>query len=149
MKKNQVLFYLSLAVTSLVLYLLFTGSSVLLFKITESPYLPAGTPITWLGLIGFTAVFLFGFSRLKTTNSKALKFCYTLFRIAFILAVLWLPLSIGLSGNLSNSFGEKLSFQGGQMAMKIFWINSYTPVLLPLTASIFYLIIKLIIKLRT
>ncbi len=148
MRKYPILFYLSLAATILVLYLLFTGSSVLLFQIIESPYLPAGTPLTWLGLLSFTTAFLLGFSGLKSANSKAIKFCYMLFKIAFIMAILWLPISIGLSGNLSNSFGEKTAFQGGQLAMKIFWVNSYLPVVLPLISTLLYLIIKLIKKFK-
>ncbi|WP_445384066.1 hypothetical protein ACT6NV_08560 [Robiginitalea sp. IMCC44478] len=42
-----------------------------------------------------------------------------------VLAVLWVPLCALLAGNLTNTFSEKASFQGGQLAAQLFWIYSY------------------------
>jgi hypothetical protein len=43
------------------------------------------------------------------------------------------PVSYLLAGNLSFSFSEKATFQGGQAAMRWFWRYSYGLAVLPLT----------------
>ncbi|MDX1315189.1 MAG: hypothetical protein R3356_06780, partial [Eudoraea sp.] len=61
-----------------------------------------------------------------------------LLKILIILAVFWIPISYLLAGNLSNTFTEKAEFQGGQLAMKIFWFNSYFTVAAPIVLSLFF-----------
>ena len=46
-------------------------------------------------------------------------------KIMILLGILWVPISYLLAGNLSFSFSEKETFQGGQDAMRWFWRLSY------------------------
>jgi len=67
-------------------------------------------------------------------------------KIILVLAVLWMPLSYILSGNLSFTFSNKESFQGGQLAMKLFWYLSYGIGLSTLVILLLYWISLLFIK---
>jgi hypothetical protein len=46
-------------------------------------------------------------------------------KVAIGLAVLWVPISFALAGNISFNFSTKPGFQGGQEAMRIFWGYTY------------------------
>ena len=137
MKKRKIGFIVSLIIFVLSLYLLVTGSSVLMISLSESSNIPLGTFTTWLGMIALPFLFYFTMKRLREPESKTDRVFALLLKILIILAVLWIPISYLLSGNMSNTFTEKAEFQGGQLAMKIFWFNSYFTVAAPIVLAMF------------
>ena len=144
MEKRKIALLVSLIIFGFSLYLLVTGSSILLLSLSDSSYIPLGTFTTWFGMIALPLLFYFsirGFREPQTTIEKVFAL---LLKILIILAVLWMPISYLLAGNLSNTFTEKAEFQGGQLAMKIFWYFSYSVVAAPLILILFYGIFTMI-----
>lgn len=123
-KRN--LFWFFLVVTFAVLFLLLTGSSILLLAIDNNNTVPLGSFITWAGMISLPAAVYYGIGKLRNPTGIFLKILSVLLKIIMILGLLWLPVSYLLSGNWAFLFSEKETFQGGQEAMKLFWILSYT-----------------------
>ena len=136
---NSKLFFSIALVTFLgVLFLLITGSPVLTYAVDSSGKIPSGTPVTWLGLISFPALILLGVSSIKHPGDKFYVFLKRLLILTFILAILWVPVCYLLAGNLSFTFSERAEFQGGQSAMKLFWIYTYSIPALSLTVLILH-----------
>lgn len=125
MKKSQLGFYGSLVVLLLALALLTTGSSVLNIALDKDDTVPLGTFITWAGIISLPLSIYLGISEMKNPSTKLNRFLSVLLKISLGLAVLWVPISYALAGNISFSFAERELFQGGQSAMKWFWRLSY------------------------
>ena len=138
MSKRSLGLLVSLIIFGLSLYLLVTGSSVLLISLSNSSNIPLGTFITGLGMIALPFVFFFSIKGFRKPQSKTEKVFALLLKILIALAVLWIPISYLLAGNISNTFTEKTEFQGGQLAMKIFWFNSYFTAAAPLVLGIVY-----------
>jgi len=59
-----------------------------------------------------------------------------------LLAILWVPISYLLAGNIAFTFTESITFQGGQQAMKLFWYFIYFLSLGPLFIVSIYGIFK-------
>ena len=131
MNKNLKLAF-CLFIVTLTFTLLITGSPILTSSTPGFDHIPLGTFITWAGMIALPYSILFAIDWKKPTQSNFLKLLYRLLQLTIILAILWVPISYLLSGNLSFSFSEKSTFQGGQKAMKLFWTNSYVIVASPL-----------------
>ncbi len=125
MNKRQIWFYGSLLVTLVTLVLLMTGSPVLTISLNDSNTIPLGTFITWAGMISLPLAIYWGVRPLRKPAGTVVRFISVLLKISLILAILWVPISYLLAGNLSFSFSEKATFQGGQTAMKWFWRYSY------------------------
>jgi len=143
------LFLLSLFVLMVSAALLISGSAVLTYPLSESLGLPWGTIITWLGMIALPAAIYFGLRRIFTSSSNLDRAMHVSLRVFMLLAVLWLPLSFLLSGNLSFSFANKPGFQGGQLAMRIFWYYNIFVVAGPLALLLVYGILRLFSGKRT
>ncbi len=130
MTTRRLLFILALIVFIVTLVLLITGSKLLLISLSSTQNIPSGTFITWLGLIALPASILLGVNRLYMPKTRLDRLFSKLLLLPLVLAILWVPISYLLAGNLSNTFSEKAVFQGGQDAMKLFWIFTYSiPVL--------------------
>lgn len=112
--------------------LLITGSPILTKALSEKPYLPWGTLITWAGLFSLPMSMLLGFRKLYAPDSNWSRYLSCAIKGSIVLAALWVPVSYLLAGNLSFSFSEKVGFQGGQAAMRIFWIYCAAMVIVPL-----------------
>lgn len=125
MKKSQMGFYGSLGTMFLTLALLTTGSSVLNMALDKDDSIPLGTFITWAGIISLPLSIYLGIPEMRNPTTKLNRFLSVLLKISMGLAVLWVPLSYLLAGNISFSFAEREHFQGGQSAMKWFWRLSY------------------------
>lgn len=54
------------------------------------------------------------------------------------LSILWAPISYLLAGNFSFTFSGTEDLQGGQEAMKIFWVFSYSIVIGTLLIFVLY-----------
>ena len=131
MKRPKFLIFLFLIIFLTVAILLISGSPVLTYSIGDKFIIPLGTPITWIGLLSFPILLFLSIKKIQTPNTKWYKTLRIILLINLILAFLWVPICFLLSGNISFTFSEKEQFQGGQLAMKIFWIFSYSLVIAP------------------
>jgi len=112
-------------VTFFTITLLVTGSSLLMIALDDDHSIPLGTFITWAGMIALPLSIYWGIKELRKPSSKLNRFLSGLLKIIIILGILWVPISYLLAGNLSFSFSEKVTFHGGQDAMRWFWRLSY------------------------
>jgi hypothetical protein len=138
MPVRKLLFITALLVIAICAYLLITGSPLLLRSLADDIYVPLGTFITWIGLIALPLSIYIGVDRLYSPRKKNDRYISKMLILFIILCSLWMPVYYGLAGNISFSFSEKTTFQGGQTAMKIFWIFTYTLVAGPLILLIVY-----------
>ena len=125
MNRRKIWFLSSLIVTFFTITLLVTGSSLLMIALDDDNSIPLGTFITWAGMIALPLSIYWGIKELRKPSSKLNRFLSGLLKIIIILGILWVPISYLLAGNLSFSFSEKVTFQGGQDAMRWFWRLSY------------------------
>ena len=108
-----------------IIILLAAGSSLLTIALDKDESIPVGTLMTWMGMISLPLTIYWGIKELRKPSSKLNSILSGLLKIIITLGILWVPLSYLLAGNLSFSFSEKETFQGGQDAMKWFWRLSY------------------------
>ena len=125
MNKSKFYFYSALLVAIATLVLLFTGSSLLTLSLNSANTIPLGTFITWAGIIALPMSIYWGVKELRTPTTGINKILAICLKICIVLAILWVPIAYLLAGNLSFSFTEKATFQGGQAAMRWFWRLSY------------------------
>ena len=148
MTKPSLYFFACLLIFILVLTLLMTGSSILTVPMYEGSSIPMGTPITWMGLIALPLTIYFGVGEIRNPKKRH-KLFNQLLKFFVGLAVLWVPISYLLAGNLSFSFsGTATGFQGGQLAMKLFWGYTYGIAILPVLLLIIHWFLKLINTIR-
>lgn len=138
MKNRKIWLFISLIVTLLVIILLITGSKVLTISLDENDTIPLGTFITWIGLISLPLAVLLSIKELRIPTRTFNSILSRLLKTILILAILWVPISYLLAGNISFTFGEKTSFQGGQIAMKWFWRLCYTIAVGPILILVMY-----------
>ncbi|MUP41969.1 hypothetical protein [Christiangramia aestuarii] len=140
MKKDRILFFLFLLIFLVSATLLISGSSILVVSLLD---VPAGTPITWLGLISLASMVYLGIRAIRHPETGIYKILNWILKLNILLAILWVPICYFLAGNLSFNFSEKATFQGGQLAMRIFWIFTYSLVATPLLLILFHYMISL------
>ena len=133
-----------MALFMITIFLLVTGSPLLMVAVWDSPYLPLGNLITWAGLISFPLSIFYGTPSLRKPSGNIVKWLSAWLKAMIILSLLWFPLSALLAGNLSNSFGQSSSFQGGQTAMRLFWIYSFGVPISTLIIWVCFGILKLV-----
>lgn len=138
MKKRKIWLVSIVLIFILASYLLITGSPILTISLSENPYFPLGNLTTWLGMIALPLTFYFGIKRLREPQTKTERYFTLVLKVFIGLAILWVPISYLLAGNLSNSFSNTPGFQGGQSAMRLFWMNTYITVAAPLLLGIIY-----------
>ncbi|WP_157243295.1 hypothetical protein [Olleya marilimosa] len=125
MNRRKIWFFSSLIVTFSAIIFLVTGSSLLMIALDDANSIPLGTFITWAGMIALPLSGYWGIKELRKPSEKLNRILSGFIKIIIILGILWVPVSYLLAGNLSFSFSEKETFQGGQDAMKWFWRLSY------------------------
>ncbi len=118
-------FYSALFLTLSVIILLITGSPLLTTALDRDNSVPFGTFITWVGMISLPLTIYWGIKALRKPSNQLNRFLSGFLKIILLLGILWVPISYLLAGNLSFSFSEKETFQGGQEAMRWFWRLSY------------------------
>lgn len=138
MKNRKIWFVASLLILIAASYLLITGSPLLVRPIVSGSKIPMGTFITGLGFLSLPSAIYLGTKRFHPPVTSMHQNFALLFKILIVLALLWIPVSYLLAGNLSFTFSEKATFQGGQTAMKIFWYNSGGLVVLPIILWMVY-----------
>ena len=146
MHNKKILFILSLIILIVSAFLLISGSPLLVKPLTENSSIPMGTFITWFGMIALPLSIYLGINKLQQAANKRDQYFALLFKVLIVLAVLWVPISYALAGNLSFTFSEKATFQGGQSAMKIFWSFNIFLVIAPLTLWIVYGLLSFLYK---
>jgi hypothetical protein len=149
MNKRKIYFYSALILTLSVITLLVTGSSLLTIVLNKDESIPVGTLTTWIGMISLPLTIYCGIKELRKPSRKLNRILSGLLKITIILGILWVPISYLLAGNLSFSFSEKETFQGGQNAMKWFWRLSYGIGIGAISTIIIYWISLLFIKDKT
>ena len=149
MNKRKIYFYSALILTLSVVILLVTGSSLLTIALNSDETIPFGTLITWTGMISLPLTIYWGTKELRKPSSKLNRFLSGFLKIVIALGILWVPISFLLAGNLSFSFSEKETFQGGQDAMRWFWRLSYGIGIGPILTITTYWISLLFIKDKT
>lgn len=125
MNRRKIYFYSALILTLSTIILLLIGSSLLTLALDRDKSIPLGTLITWTGMISLPLTIYWGIKEMRKPSGKFNKFLSGFLKIIIISGMLWAPISYLLAGNLSFSFSEKETFQGGQTAMRWFWILSY------------------------
>ena len=121
MTKRNIWFYGSLLVLITGAYFLLSGSPVLNIALDDAGAVPLGTFITWAGLIALPMAIYWGTARLRKPVNVLNRILSGVLKLILILAVLWVPISYLLAGNIAFNFSETATFRGGQLAMKIFW----------------------------
>jgi hypothetical protein len=125
MHRRKVLFYCSLSVALSAIFLLATGSSLLTLPIGKQVVVPLGNLITWAGIIALPLSAYWGIGALRTPTKRLNSILGGALKALIILAICWFPISFLLAGNLSFNFAGIPSFQGGPIAMRLFWVLSY------------------------
>lgn len=146
MKHSKLWFMISLIVFIGTGFLLLTGSSVLTISLSRSTNIPLGTFTTWAGIASLPLALYFGIRKLREPTSIKDRFLAYILKILIGLAILWMPICYLLAGNISFSFTEKAEFQGGQLAMQIFWYFSYFVAAGPIILFLIYGITSLFKK---
>ncbi len=140
-RKTWLLLAVLIAISSCLL--LITGSSLLTLPVDSSNSVPLGTFITWAGLIAFPMSFYLGVKEFRKPTGKFNMLLSLSLKFILLLALLWVPISYLLAGNLSFSFTEKATFQGGQLAMRWFWLFTYGIFVVPIVIYLLYQISRL------
>ncbi|MDG1572777.1 hypothetical protein OZ410_10660 [Robiginitalea sp. M366] len=132
----------------LFLLMLLLRPGIFIHALVEEPFIPLGNLLFWLAFIAFP-IFLDAASFSFRQPAAAWdKWIAKGFRIAVVLAVLWWPVSYGLSGNFANTFSPGPSFVGSERAAGIFWAYSYAMVLLPVALWLLRMLLALLGKPR-
>ena len=149
MNRRKIYFYCALILTLITFILLATGSSLLTMALDRDKSIPLGNLITWTGMISLPLSIYWGVKELRKPTSKLNRILSRVLKMIIILGILWAPISYLLAGNLSFSFSEKESFQGGQAAMLWFWRLSYGIGIGAILTLIIYWISLLFIEKKT
>lgn len=76
-------------------------------------------------MISLPLTIYWGIKELRKPTNGLNRILSGFLKVIIVLGILWVPISYLLAGNLSFSFSEKETFQGGQDAMRWFWRLSY------------------------
>lgn len=146
MDKRRIWLLGSILVCTAGIILLVTGSSLLTTPLDKNNTIPLGTFITWAGLISLPLSIYWGIKKLRLPKNRFYFYLSMILKLTVILAVLWVPICYLLAGNISYTFTEKETFQGGQLAMKWFWGFTYSIVIIPILILIIHLVYSTIKK---
>ncbi len=149
LNRRKVYFFIALIATLSTTLLLVMGSPLLTVALDSDNSIPLGTLITWIGMISLPSAVYFGIKELRNPTGKLYRILSVFLKIIIVLGILWVPLSYALAGNLSFSFSEKETFQGGQTAMRWFWRLSYGIAIGSILVLVVYWISLLFIKRKT
>ena len=147
--RRKIYFYSALILALITIVLLVTGSTFLTIALDSDKSIPLGTLITWIGMISLPLAIYWGVKELRKPTRKLNRILSGVLKMIIILGILWVPISYLLAGNLSFSFSEKESFQGGQAAMLWFWRLSYGIGIGAILTLIIYWISLLFIEKKT
>ncbi|NNK88592.1 MAG: hypothetical protein HKO90_09940 [Flavobacteriaceae bacterium] len=112
--------------------ILLTGSSLLTYELINKPRVPAGTLISWLGLIALPSSFFYGITRIRRPQKRFDSIINNGFKGLICLGLLWGLICFVLANNWTNSFSSKVDgFRGSVRAGEVFWMFNYVLVAMP------------------
>ncbi|MFY0602912.1 MAG: hypothetical protein JXQ93_03110 [Flavobacteriaceae bacterium] len=149
MNRRKIYFYCVFTLTISTIILIVTGSSLLTMALGEKKIIPFGTLITGTGMISLPLTIYWGIKELRSPTTKINTILAGFLKIIILLGILWIPLSFLLAGNLTFTFSEKETFQGGQVAMQCFWGLSYGIGIGAILTLILYWTTLLLAKIKT
>lgn len=142
MKHRKKLLFITISITLIATFLLISSPTVLLYNLASSYNFPAGTLITWFGFMGLSLSVYLSVANLRNPKNRFNKLLSYQIKTTIVIAALWVLISYLLAGNLSFTFTDKVEFQGGQLAMKIFWTINYALVIIPILVLLCYWILN-------
>lgn len=136
--RTRIAFWLVLLLFLTSASLLVVGSPVLMQPVFGIPNLPAGTPITWIGLVALPLTLRLGIRPLRRPD-EPFRTYRVLLNAILLLALSWGLVSFALAGNWSFRFrGDAPSFQGSAEASVYFWYYTFAVAGLPLLWGLVY-----------
>jgi len=113
------------------LFLIATGSPLLVEPILNDPELPMGTLISWTCIAMLPLSIIMSIRLIRKPTSKAYRFYKRVFIGFFLLGASWGLLSYFLAGNWAFTFSDTGVFRGSEEAFQL--IVKYTFTLISLT----------------
>lgn len=141
--KRTLIFMSSLIVFISTFYLLFIGSNVLTKPLIVAIDMPAGTVISWLGIISFQIINYLILN--KKSKIKAINFYKIILKGGLLLAFFWGFTGRLLAGNWAFNFSNENVIVGSEKAASIFWSFSFLLFIFPITVIIVYALHSLIL----
>jgi hypothetical protein len=140
--KHKAIFLALVLISVICGILLFSGSQILVYPLLDEPAVPAGTFITWTGLIAWA--FAFRMILEKLYEEKGVKKSMRIFSLIFVVPALWWGIiSNALSGNWSFNFSSDTgTFQGSTGAVEIFLYHTLFVVCMPVLTLIILITIN-------
>lgn len=130
--RSPLYFWAALLVLVLCAYGLIAAPFVLVVPLFGNTAIPAGTPITWAGLVALPLTLRLGIRPLDRPTAPFRRYRVLLNGI-LLLALAWGLVSYALAGNWSFSFsGQATGFRGSPAASVYFWYYTYAVAGLPL-----------------
>lgn len=126
-------FWLSALVFVTAVYLLVTGSPLLLISLNERMGLPLGNLVAWLGMLSLVLMVAPGWGSLWVSNADRDRVFCRLWWLLLAMVLAWPLIGFALAGNWSNSFsGSAPGFRGSPAASRVMFSYSAAAVILPL-----------------
>ena len=136
MKNRRYIIFLLLVIFFGVAILLATSSSLLMVPLGN---VPAGTLITWLGLVSLPLLLVLLLRKLHKPENQVLNGFRTALFAILLLAVIWGFVAFALAGNWAFNFSSASpSFRGSVRAGVYFWNYTYAVAGLPLVFLLVY-----------
>ena len=129
-------FVASLLIFLTSLFLLASGSPLLVLSLSDTMGLPLGNLTTWLGMLALVFMIWFASAGLRQPRTVSDRVYRRIWFVLLVLAVSWPFVSYALAGNWSYSFRRRDVFQGSGEAATWFFRYSFTAVLLPLVFAV-------------
>ncbi len=120
MIRKRIKFIILLSILVFTFYSLFVEPEILSLQLSKTYNIPLGSFISWSAIVTYTLLIHNFIS--NSTKSLLSKIITISSRVNLIIALMWLPVTFGLSGNLA------FNFQNKPLAYKI-WIG-YTLLLI-------------------
>ncbi len=149
MTKNKIISILSLTLVIITGYLLISQSTVLTQTFFKDNTFPAGTFITWTGLLCLQLSVYYGFPKIQNSKNLFYMVIGYLIIITISLAFFYGIIAYALSGNWAFNFTSSEDFRGSDDASFWFWRLNYFLVIIPVISTISILIYELFLKLNT
>ena len=138
MHRTRIIFYITFILFLIAAILLITGSPLLTKSLIRLKFIPLGTLITWIGMVSLPLSAYWGINQMRSPSTLIHLILSWCLKLIVGVSILWAPLSYFLAGNFSFTFSQCETFQGGQLAMRLFWYLSYGIVISTLTIVSFY-----------
>ncbi|RFF29510.1 hypothetical protein [Wenzhouxiangella sediminis] len=138
MNARVVIAFFSVGVLSASAFLLVTASPLLSRGVPGIESMPMGTLIAWLGIVALPLGIYSALGGLHPPRRAVDRATSAIMKALLTLAVAWVPISYGLSGNLAFTFERNAGFRGSENALFCFFYGTIGLVLAPLVVMLLY-----------